>query len=71
MLKVPLVWYDILRVLDVLVCFPRLRGDARLREMAEAVRDKADNEGRFTAESVWKAWDRHLAEMTALTKVLS
>jgi len=55
-LKAPLVWYDILHVLDVLSQFPWLRGDARLQDMAAIVRAKADGQGRFTPESVWKAW---------------
>ena len=55
-LKAPMVWYDILHVLDVLTRFPRLHKDPRLLEMADIVRAKADEQGRFTAESVWKAW---------------
>ncbi len=55
-LKAPLVWYDILHVLDVLTRFPWLRKDPRLQEMAKLVAGKADARGRFTPESVWKAW---------------
>jgi len=55
-LKAPLIWYDILHVLDVLSQFPWLRQDKRLGEIANRVRDKADEQGRFTAESVWMAW---------------
>jgi len=55
-LKAPLIWYDILHVTDVLTQFPWLRGDKRLREMAAMVEAKADEQGRFTPESVWKAW---------------
>jgi hypothetical protein len=51
-----LIWYDILHVTDVLTQFPWLRGDKRLREMAAMVEAKADEQGRFTPESVWKAW---------------
>ncbi|MBI5302440.1 MAG: hypothetical protein HY868_09900 [Chloroflexi bacterium] len=56
-LKAPLVWYDILHVLDVLTQFPWLRQDARLRAMAEVVRAQADEHGRFVPSSVWKAWE--------------
>jgi len=56
-LKAPLVWYDVLHVTEVLTQFPWLKGDARLQEMAGAVRSKAGPDGRFTPESVWKAWD--------------
>jgi len=56
-LKAPLIWYDILHVLEVLTQFPWLRDDARLHEMANVVRGKADEQGRFTPESIWKAWE--------------
>ena len=55
-LKVPFVWYDLLHVLDVLVCFPWLRKDARLLDMLAVLEGKADDQGRFTLESVWTAW---------------
>jgi hypothetical protein len=55
-LKAPLIWYDILHVVDVLTRFPWLRNDPCLQEMVEVVRAKADAQGRFTAESVWTAW---------------
>ncbi len=55
-LKAPLVWYDLLHVLDVLSAFPWLRSDPRLLDMAEVLRKKMDSEGKFTAESIWTAW---------------
>ncbi len=55
-LKAPLIWYDILHVVDVLTQFEWLRGDARLKEMLTIVEAKADTDGRFTPESVWRAW---------------
>ena len=55
-LKAPLVWYDILHVLDVLSQFPWLRHDERLRDMLGVLQAKVDGEGRFTPESVWSAW---------------
>ena len=55
-LKAPLVWYDILHVLDVLSRFPAAQSDPRLQELAARVRAKADAEGRFTPESIWTAW---------------
>jgi hypothetical protein len=55
-LKAPLIWFDVLHVLDVLTQFPWLWGDPRLLEMIEVVRAKADAHGRFTPESVWLAW---------------
>ena len=55
-LKAPLIWYDILHVLDVLTRFPWLRDDLRLQEMAALVVTKADADNRFTPESIWMAW---------------
>lgn len=55
-LKAPLVWYDLLNVLDTLSQFPWLHNDPRLAEMAAIVQAKADEQGRFTPESIWTAW---------------
>ena len=41
-LKAPLIWYDILHVLDVLTQFPWAWEDARLQEMVALVAEKAD-----------------------------
>lgn len=54
--KMPLIWYDILHVLEVLTQFSRLQDDKRLLEMIDIIETKSDEEGRFTAESVWKPW---------------
>jgi hypothetical protein len=55
-LKMPLIWYDILHVVEILTQFPTLKKDKRLLEMVDIIKTKSDSEGRFTAESVWKAW---------------
>jgi hypothetical protein len=55
-LKAPFIWYDILHLLEVLTQFPWLKGDKRLKEMVETMRTKADKQGRYTPESIWKAW---------------
>jgi hypothetical protein len=55
-LKVPFVWYDLMHVLDILSRFEWLRGDPRLLDMLGVLKSKADNEGRFTLESIWTAW---------------
>jgi len=55
-LKAPLVWYDLLHVLEVLTQFPWACHDERLHDMTTILTSKADLEGRFTPESVWKAW---------------
>jgi hypothetical protein len=55
-LKAPLVWYDLLHVLDALSQFPALKRDPRLVEMVDLLKSKADRQGRFTVESAWTAW---------------
>ncbi len=55
-LKAPLVWYDLLHVLDVLSRLDWLKGDARLQEMMGIATQKANPEGRYTPESIWAAW---------------
>jgi hypothetical protein len=55
-LKMPLIWYDILHVLEVLTQFPHLQKDKRILEMISVIEAKSDGEGRFTAESIWKSW---------------
>lgn len=55
-LKAPLIWYDILSVLDVLARFPWLKHDARLLDMLGILKSKVDDQGRFTSESIWAAW---------------
>jgi hypothetical protein len=55
-LKAPLVWYDILHIMEVLTQFPWLSGDKRMGEMADIIRTKADTQGCFTPESVYKSW---------------
>lgn len=59
-LKAPLIWYDILHLMEVLTRYEWLLTDPRLLEMASIIRAKADPFGRFTPESIyqaWKAWD--------------
>jgi hypothetical protein len=55
-LKAPFVWYDILHVLDVLSRFPWAREDERFLDMLEVLQGKANQDGRFTPESIWTAW---------------
>ena len=55
-LKVPFVWYDLIHVLDVLSSFSWLKNDSRLLDMLWLLRNKADQDGRFSLESVWTAW---------------
>jgi hypothetical protein len=55
-LKAPLVWYDLLHVLDVLSQLSWPVVDERLRDMLSVLSSRADSQGRFTPQSVWTAW---------------
>jgi hypothetical protein len=55
-LKYPFVWYDILHVVDVLSRFPFVHSDPRFQEMVAALIEQADDEGRYTATSMYRAW---------------
>ena len=55
-IKAPLVWYDILHVSDVLTQYPAARRDERCQEMVTIVKDKANEMGQYTPESIWQAW---------------
>ncbi len=55
-LKYPFVWYDVLHVVEVLSRFPFIRADKRFREMVETITAQADEEGRYTAGSMYRAW---------------
>jgi len=55
-LKVPFIWYDLMHMLDVLSRFSWLQKDSRLLDMLGILKSKADQQGRFTLESIWKAW---------------
>lgn len=55
-LKYPFVWYDILHVVDVLSRFPFVRQDPRFREMVEELVSQGDEDGRYTARSMYRAW---------------
>ncbi|MFP4396267.1 MAG: hypothetical protein ACLFTI_13505, partial [Anaerolineales bacterium] len=55
-LKYPFVWYDILHVVDVLSRFPFVHDDPRFQEMMATLTAQADDEGRYTAASMYRAW---------------
>lgn len=56
-LKAPLIWYDVLHVVDVLSRLPWLSDDPRLHEMISVMVAKLDSDRRATPESVWTAWE--------------
>jgi len=59
-LKYPMLWYDILHATEVLSRFPEVHGDARFKAMLATILAQQDDQGRFTAGSMyrcWKGWD--------------
>lgn len=55
-LKAPFVWYDILHVSDVLSRLPMFRKEPEYIEMMDVIRQKSDDQGKYTPESIWLAW---------------
>lgn len=55
-LKYPFVWYDILHVAEVLSRFAFVHTDPRFKEMVAAITDQANENGRYTAGSMYRAW---------------
>ncbi|MBL7063995.1 MAG: hypothetical protein ISS49_07265 [Anaerolineae bacterium] len=55
-LKYPFVWYDVLHVVDVFSRFPFVHADPRFQEMVETITAQADETGRYTAGSMYRAW---------------
>jgi hypothetical protein len=55
-IKYPYVWYNILHAVEVLSRFMEVHGDPRFQEMVHAITEQADNQGRYTANSMYMAW---------------
>jgi hypothetical protein len=55
-LKYPFVWYDILHVVDVLSRFRFVHADPRFQEMVKTITAQADENGCYTARSMYRAW---------------
>jgi len=58
-LKAPLIWYDLLHVLDVLSRYPAARRDARFNDLLAVLQSQQDQNGGFTAGSIYTAY-QHL-----------
>lgn len=59
-IKAPAMWYDIVGVTDCLSTFEYAISDARFAEMIDIIKNKQDEDGFFTPESVYqkcKGWD--------------
>lgn len=55
-LKYPFVWYDILHFADVLSRPSYVKGDSRFAQIFHTITDQADQDGRFTATSMYMSW---------------
>ena len=55
-IKYPLIWYDILHAADVLSMYPAAAKDPRFRELVRTLTAQSDEDGRFTAASMYRAW---------------
>ena len=55
-LKYPYVWYNILHVVEVLSRFPEVHHDPRFLEMVTTLTEQANDQGRYTANSMYMAW---------------
>jgi len=59
-LKAPAMWYDIVSVADALSHFEFVKADTRFMEIVSMIKDKQDDNGLFTPESIYqkfKGWD--------------
>lgn len=55
-LKVPFVWYDILHMLEVISHYSKTGFRKEIAEIADSVFSKADSEGFYKAESIYRSW---------------
>jgi len=55
-LKVPLIWYDLLHVVETLSNYPFIHQDPRFIEMVELIHSKKGDKDLYTPESEWMAW---------------
>jgi len=55
-LKYPLVWYDLLHVVEVLSRFSFVYADPRFRELLDLLVGQAGPDGRYTAGSMYQSW---------------
>lgn len=59
-LKAPTIWYDVVSVTECLSVFEYARSDKRFKEMIALIKSKQNDNGFYTAESVYqkcKEWD--------------
>ncbi len=55
-LKYPMIWFDILHVVDTLSYFPAVRTKRAFKDMLKILIQKKDPRGLYTPESVWMAY---------------
>jgi hypothetical protein len=59
-LKAPAIWFDLVAVCDCLSQYPQARSDQRFMQMLALLETKANEQNRFTPESIYlksKRWD--------------
>lgn len=56
-LRYPFVWYDILHVTEVLSRFAGVHDDPRFQEMLAVITSQADENDRYTATAMYRAWN--------------
>ncbi|MCK5128911.1 MAG: hypothetical protein KAQ68_03585 [Clostridiales bacterium] len=55
-LKAPLIWFDILHMLDVLSKFKSFHQDTRFKEMLSVLEEKMHENEHLTAQSMYRPW---------------
>jgi hypothetical protein len=56
-LKAPLIWFDLLHVVEVLSNFDWVLNDHRFLDMVNVITAKANHKMQFMADSVWMTWE--------------
>jgi hypothetical protein len=54
--KAPLIWFDIIHVLDTLSNYKQIHSDKRFIEMLDELEKQMDNNGKLTAKSMYRPW---------------
>ena len=55
-LKAPFIWYDILHLTSILSHFKTFHKEKFFKEFVSIINNKADENGLYTPESVYRAW---------------
>ncbi len=55
--KAPLIWFDIMHVLDTLSCYKKIHNDKRFVEMIDELTSLFDDNYKITARSMYRPWN--------------